>query len=145
VITDPLGLRTGIALPVVRHLLPHDRWSAWEVAFWLLPAACLVALPFVYVETCELNKAAGHCLLRRTGVLRARTISFPLSEITRVNIQIRDFGGGYRTGNPYAFRLPVTRTSGEEVTLNGWRSSPNVQRSGFAIAEFLGVPFDTTS
>jgi hypothetical protein len=138
-----LVILLGLAVPLVPvWYVDIAHHSAIVLGFG---AACLVALPFVYVETCELNKATGHCLLRRTGVLRARTISFPLSEITRVNIKIRDFGGGYRTGNPYALRLTVTRTSGEEVTLTGWRSSLNVQRRGFAIGEFLGVPFDTTS
>ena len=83
-----LVILLGLAVPLVPVWyadIAHHSAIALGVG-----ATCLVALPFVYVETCELNKAAGHCLLRRTGVLRARTISFPLSEITRVNIQIRD-------------------------------------------------------
>jgi len=112
---------------------------------WGSASVCLVALCFLYVETCELNKLTGQFLMRRTGLLRARTISFPLGEITRVNIKTRDFGGGYRLGNPYAFQLTLTRASGDELKLTGWRSSLNIQQRGFAIAEFLGVPSDTIS
>jgi hypothetical protein len=32
---------------------------------------------------------------------------------------------------------------GAEVTLTGWQASLEVQNQGFALAEFLGVPFDT--
>jgi branched-chain amino acid transport system permease protein len=45
VITERLGLRAPLALPVARHRLPRDRWSALEVAFWVAPVAWLTLLP----------------------------------------------------------------------------------------------------
>ena len=138
-----LVILLGLIVPLL--VLWHTDILHRTVLGWGLVSACLVVFTFVYVEICELNKVTGLFRLRSMGVLRNRVESFPLSEITQVNIKSRDFGGGYRTGNPYAFQLTITKASGKEIKLTGWRSSTNTQQRGFEIAEFLGVPFDTTS
>jgi len=106
--------------------------------------ACVGGLAFVYINSTELNKITGQFVFRRTSLVGARTVSFPLSEITRVNIKTRTFGGGRRM-SPYGFQITLMKASGEEVKLTGWRSSLDLQQRAFAVADFLGVPLGTVS
>jgi hypothetical protein len=140
----------GLLVVLIALLIPIVALGYAEVSHrttiaLIASGACVVALACIYVDTCELNKTTGQFLMRRWRLLSAKSVSFPLRDIVRVKIKARDFGGGYRTGNPIAFQLAVVRSSGEEIKLTGWRSSTEIQKRGFAIADFLAVPFDTLS
>ena len=130
-------------------LLPAILWSAVALpdrrTIWLCVAAVsVVFLALIRIDVFELDKGADRFVLRSIRMFGNRHRQFRLREIERVNIKHRTFNVGYRShSNPYAFQLTVALTSGAEVTLTGWQSSLNVQSQGFALAEFLGVPFDT--
>ncbi|HST10002.1 MAG TPA: hypothetical protein VLL05_06480 [Terriglobales bacterium] len=148
-----LKMRSSNAGPLAALLLglilPAIVWSVVAMPDRLVIWLCIVAVSIVFlalfrIDIFELDKGADRCVFRSIRMFGMTKRIFRLREIERVNIKHRTFNVGYRShSNPYAFQLTVTMTSGAELTLTGWQASLNVQQRGFALAEFLSVPFDT--
>ena len=148
-----LKLRSSNAGPVVALglglIVPAIVW--WIVAMpdryviWLcIGGVSAVFLALIRIDIFELDKGADRFVFRSIRVFDIKESVFRLRDIVRVNIKHRTYNIGYRShSNPYAFQLSVIMTSGAELTLTGWQSSLEVQGQGFALADFLGVPFDT--
>jgi hypothetical protein len=106
---------------------------------------CAMGVVLLRVDSFDVNKKTNEFHHRRYSVLGGKQVTLSLRDVAFVNIKHRSFGGGYRSGNPYAFQLAVTMASGEEIALTGWTDSLRTQDQGFALADFIGVPFNTTA